>query len=302
MSTRVDTEEIESTRSEKLLAVLLGVFMLVGTVWFYAQVPSWVESAVPQGNDASVQRVMNEQARAEEARWEAETKRDDARAELDVAREDYKLALQEGQREGAAREAYDVAQARYDRAQADLESAVANSDEADEAVEDVQRDLNGDNHSGTQAWIIAIVRLLFITGWTFVSYQAIARMRRRESRYLTLGFAGAAVGAIMALVFAVDYITDYVDPLDLGPFVLSILGVAATVVAFRVLQKYLAARLPGRRVRKGECPFCGFPLREAGLEHGPHCAGCGRDVVARCSNCEVSRRVGSSYCVACGSA
>ena len=101
-------------------------------------------------------------------------------------------------------------------------------------------------------------------------------------------------------VFAVDYVTDYIDPLDLGPFVLSAIGVAATIVTFRVLQRYLAARLPGRRVRKGECPFCGFPLRESGLQDGPHCAGCGRDVVAPCAACAAPRRVGSSYCGACG--
>jgi hypothetical protein len=124
---------------------------------------------------------------------------------------------------------------------------------------------------------------------------------------VALAFAAAAVGAIMALVFAVDYVTDYVtdyvDALDLGPFVLSSLGVVATVVAFRVLQRYLAARLPGRRVRKGECPFCGFPLRDAGLQGGPRCAGCGRDVVGACSSCGAPRRVGGSpHCVTCGSA
>jgi hypothetical protein len=93
---------------------------------------------------------------------------------------------------------------------------------------------------------------------------------------VALAFAAAAVGAIMALVFAVDYVTDYVtdyvDALDLGPFVLSSLGVVATVVAFRVLQRYLAARLPGRRVRRGSARSAGSPLRVGG---SPHCVTCG---------------------------
>ena len=73
------------------------------------------------------------------------------------------------------------------------------------------------------AWLVA--------AWTIGAYRLMAQLRRRDSRYLTLAFAGAAVGAVMALVFTVDYVTDYIDPLDLGPFVLSALGVAATVVA-----------------------------------------------------------------------
>lgn len=302
MSTRVDTEEIEATRSEKLLAVLLGVFMLVGTIWFYVQVPAWVDAVVPGTGDATVQSAMRDQVRAEEERWSAETARDERREELDVAREEYKVALQEGRDTTVAKQAYDAAQTAYDSAQAELREVAQDAEEAQDALQRAQDEYARDSRGGTQAWIVAVVRLLFVAGWTAVAYRAIARMRRRESRYLALGFAGAAVGAIMALVFAVDYVTDYIDPLDLGPFVLSLLGVAATIVAFRVLQRYLAARLPGRRVRKGECPFCGFPLREAGLEHGPHCAGCGRDVVAPCASCDAPRRVGSSHCTSCGRA
>ena len=65
-------------------------------------------------------------------------------------------------------------------------------------------------------------------------------------------------------MLAGDYITDYVDPLSLGPLVLSLFGVVATIAAFAVLQRYLARRIPIRRVRKGECPFCGYPVRGAG--------------------------------------
>lgn len=101
---------------------------------------------------------------------------------------------------------------------------------------------------------------------------------------------------MLALWYAVDYITDYVDPLDLGPIVLSLLGAAATLAAFVALQRYLARRIPGRRVRKGECPFCGYPVRG----DGPHCEGCGREVTADCAACGQLRRVGSSHCMACG--
>ncbi|MBA4609356.1 hypothetical protein H1W00_12795 [Aeromicrobium sp. Marseille-Q0843] len=300
MSTRVDTEQIESTRSEKLLAVLLAAFLLVGAVWFYAKVPAWVDGALPQVDDRAVVQAESRQAEADQARWDAETERDEARLQLDLEREEYKVALQEGEGAADARQEYEEAQAEYDRVDAELEAATAAAGTAEEEAQQAREAYDQENRSGLKAWLVAGIRLAFIAGWTFGAYQLMARLRRRESRYLTLAFAGAAVGAIMALVFAVDYITDYVDPLDLGPFVLSALGVVATVVAFRVLQKHLAARVPGRRVRKGECPFCGFPLHDAGLDGGPHCAGCGRDVIADCASCGAPRRVGSPHCAACG--
>ncbi|SKB09862.1 zinc ribbon domain-containing protein [Aeromicrobium choanae] len=300
MSTRVDTEQIESTRSEKLLAVLLAAFLLVGAVWFYAKVPAWVDGALPQVDDTAVVEAESRQAEADQARWDAETERDEARLQLDLEREEYKVALQEGEGVADARQEYGQAQAKYDQVDAELKAATAASGIAEKEAEQARDAYEQENRSGLKAWLVAGIRLAFVAGWTVGAYQLMARLRRRESRYLTLAFAGAAVGAIMALVFAVDYITDYVDPLDLGPFVLSALGVVATVVAFRVLQKHLAARVPGRRVRKGECPFCGFPLHDAGLDGGPHCAGCGRDVIADCAACGSPRRVGSPHCATCG--
>lgn len=300
MSTRVDTEEIESTRSEKLLAVLLAIFLLVGTVWFYVKVPAWVESVAPGPDGSAVVAAENRSHELDERMWSAETAREEARHEMDLVREEFRVALQEGVGVEQARAEYEAARAAYDRADERYDEASAAAREASEAAGKARDDFERENGSGLKAWLSALIRFGFVVGWTIASYRIIAQLRRRESRYLTLAFAGAAVGAIMALVFAVDYVTDYIDPLDLGPFVLSAIGVAATIVTFRVLQRYLAARLPGRRVRKGECPFCGFPLRESGLQDGPHCAGCGRDVVAPCAACAAPRRVGSSYCGACG--
>jgi hypothetical protein len=205
-TTRVDVEDLESTRSERFLAVVLTAFLLIGAIWLYVKTDSWFGEYV-----------------------------------------DYR---------------------------------------ADGTTVD---------HEGSDA-LVAVLRLVVVLGILGASYLLIGRLRRDRSRYLPLGFSVAATGAILALVFAVDYITEYIDPLDLGPIVLSLLGGAATVGAFVGLQRYLARHIPGRRVRKGECPFCGYPAREG----GPYCEGCGREVLADCSTCHAHRRVGSTHCVACG--
>jgi hypothetical protein len=120
-------------------------------------------------------------------------------------------------------------------------------------------------------------------------------VRRPGSRYFTVAVAVVGYAAILAFVLAADYITDYVDPLDLGPLVLSLFGIALTLLAFVALQRYLGRRIPLRRVRKRECPFCGYPVRG-----NRRCEGCGRDVVASCSACGADRRVGVLHCGACG--
>ena len=86
-------------------------------------------------------------------------------------------------------------------------------------------------------------------------------------------------------------------PVRRGILLLSLIGVAATVVAFWLLQRYLARRLPLRRVRRRQCPYCGFPV-----DDNERCEGCGREVQAACAHCAAPRRIGAPFCGACGRA
>jgi hypothetical protein len=140
-----------------------------------------------------------------------------------------------------------------------------------------------------------VLRLLFALGVLGAAYGLVLLLR--GSRYLTLGLAAVAAAAVLALVFAGDYIEDYVEWRDTGPLVLSAAGVALTVGAFWALQRYLQRRIPLRRLRKHECPFCGFPTGS-----NRSCEGCGRDVVGSCSHCGERRRVGVVFCGSCGKA
>jgi hypothetical protein len=94
-----------------------------------------------------------------------------------------------------------------------------------------------------------------------------------------------------------DYVGHHIDVEQLGPLVLSIAGIGLTLGTFWWLQRYLARRIPQRRVRKGECPFCGYPARG-----GDHCEGCGRSMIGECTTCHEPRRVGAFHCGACGAA
>jgi hypothetical protein len=300
MSTRVDVEEIQTTTSEKLLALVLTVFLLIGGIWTYQRIDDVVREAV---GVESVQPSPAEQAALQQldharTRLNAATQaRAAARDNLELRREAYRTALDAGRKAPQLERAYGAAQARFRRAQRAVVTAeqavVAAQPAADRANDRVAAEQ--EDRQDRRDLFTFFLRLLLVAASVGVGYSLLARLRRRGSRYFMVAIAVVAYAAILALVFAVDYITDYVDPLDLGPLVLALFGIAATLLAFVGLQRYLARRLPQRRVRKRECPFCGYPVRDT-----THCEGCGRETVASCSACGADRRVGVLHCGACG--
>ncbi len=300
MSTRVDVEEIQTTTSEKLLALVLTVFLLIGGIWTYQRIDDVVRDAVgvesvqpSPAEQAALQRLYQARTRLNAATQARAAARDN----LELRREAYRTALDAGRKAPQLERAYEAAQARFRRAQRAVVTAeqavVAAQPAADRANDRVAAER--EDKQDRRDLITFLFRLLLVAASLGVGYWLLARLRRRGSRYFMVAVAVVAYAAILALVFAVDYITDYVDPLDLGPLILALFGIAATLLAFVALQRYLARRLPQRRVRKRECPFCGYPVRDT-----THCEGCGRETVASCSACGADRRVGVLHCGACG--
>jgi len=239
------------------------------------------------------------------ARLGAARRREAARRSALVdRREAYRTALDEGSSSPQLKQRYVRAQVAYARTQAARRGAQRERAAARPAADAAQDRLAAaerreqarvdaaERHDGRVSFIRRLVLLLALLG---AAYLLLGRLRRIRSRYLPAGMAAVAAVALAALVMAVDYLTDYVEVTELGVLVLSLAGALLTLLAFVALQRYLARRVPERRVRKGECPFCGFP---AG--NHAHCEGCGRDVVAACASCSAPRRVGTRHCRACG--
>jgi uncharacterized protein YdaU (DUF1376 family) len=300
MSVRVEVEEMETTKSEKLLAVVLALFLLIGGIWAYQRIDDEVREAV--GTAAATADEQAAIARHERARTQlirATRTRDDALRQLELSREAYRTALDADRRDAALERDYRSAQAAHEQAVAAVRRADGEARAAAPAADAARRrigDASGERQE-RRALIAFALRLAFVLGAIALAYWLVGRLRRAGSRWFPLALAAVGFAAVLAFVMAVDYVTDYVDPLDLGPLVLSLFGIAATLIAFAVLQRYLVRRLPRRRVRRRECPFCGYPARE-----GSHCEGCGREVAAACATCGESRRVGAAHCVACGAA
>ena len=308
MSTRVDVEEIEVTRGEYVLAFVLGVFLLVGGLWAYFQIDDVVrdetfrdpaaaltapERTTLNRRDAAVRRAATARARARERRAALVDSREAYRTALDAGRQD--AGLEREYRQDQAR--YEAALALSRRRTAQARAARAAARPVDARLARLQRaeDERAEDERRRDELVTAGLRLVLVLGLLAASLALMVRQRRRRSRWAVAGYAGVGAAGVLALVMGVDYLTEWFDPVDLGPLVLSLLGVAVTLVALGALQRHLARRLPGRRVRRGECPFCGFPTGR-----GDHCEGCGRTVIAPCARCAAPRRVGTSHCAACG--
>lgn len=303
MSTRLDVEEIQTTKGEKLLAVVLALFLLIGGIWAYVKIDDAVRTSSPPdysyrgtpAEQAALARLGDADRRLARAEREAASARDN----LELRREAYRTALDAKRPAAQLEKAYNRAQTRFAQAQQGQAAARRAVAAAQPAASAAQRHIAKvqTGRENRRELIAFVFRLAFVLANIAFGYWLLARLRRRRSRYYPVAMAFVGYAAILALFMASDYLTDYFDPLDLGPLVLSLFGIVATLLAMVALQRYLAKRLPARRVRKSECPFCGYPVRA-----NEHCEGCGREVIAPCAQCTEPRRVGALHCGACGAA
>lgn len=309
--TRSGAGEIETSGVEKVLAVVLAVFIAIGAVWTYVKLDD-----VARGDSTSIylpdrKLIDREELSAIERHREAVRSVQGARSDrrtairqLEIRREAYRTALDANQPATELQAGYETAQARLASASSKLAAAVAVEVRARPEAADGRERLTeqrqdaakrADDDRARHDRIVFALRLALLTLILAGAYLLLSRLRSRHSRYLPAALAWIGATAALAIVMAADYTDSYLAFDEVGPLAISIVGVALTLIAFVALQRFLAKRVPARRVRRGECPFCGFPVRDR-----PHCEGCGREVVADCSSCQKDRRVGTARCGFCG--
>jgi hypothetical protein len=307
MKTHIDADEIETTRGERLLAVVLAAFLLVGSLWAYVKLDD-VHQGPVYGDPVTLLSVPDRAllTRHDDAVVSARAADDDVRERRSVLvdrREAYRTVLDAGTNDPKLKRAYQAAQRRFDatvrdavRLHAQARAARIAARPADARLATVEREqtARADDQRLQNDLVTAGLRLLLVLGSLAGMLRLMLALRRSRSRWIVVGYAGVGAATALALVMAGDYLTDLVDPTELGPLVLSLVGTAFTLAAIAGLQRYLARRIPARRVRRAECPFCGYPTR------GEHCEGCGRAVVAPCAQCTQPRRVGAQHCAVCG--
>lgn len=307
MSTRVEADEIHVTRSEKTLAVVLAVFMLIGGLWVYFEPldrDEGLDSYQPVAQTAREDAAIAKREDAARTLRRARRTQEEARRNLVLRREAYRTELDAGRSATGSETAFRRAERNFTAAERRSRQSAAAAARTRPAAKQAEHSLAArqevadmratDRRHGRErtTFLIRLAWVIAALGTGFLLQQ---RMRRRRSRYLTAGLAFVGFATAQALVMAVDYTTDYIDVGRIGPAVLSATGVAMSLGAMAALQRHLAKRLPARRVKKRECPVCAYPV-----SGNRFCEGCGREVLAECTTCGADRRVGAMRCGACG--
>ncbi len=299
MRIRPDVEDIQTTRTEKLLAGVLAIFVLLGGLWTYQKLDDVVRSHVKVPTFQTAGPASERLSRATFRESRAEGRRRRALQNLELKREAYRTALEAKEPGAQLKAEYEAAQ--QELAAADREVADAQSEAASlrPAAAREQRRLSAriEAAQDRQERDSFFVRLGLTFAYIAGAFGLLVWMRRRTSRWFPLAGGVLVATTILAFVFAADYLTDYVDPFDWGIAAIAGAGIVATLLVYSGVERYLIRRIPQRRVKRRQCPFCGYPVGE-----NTHCEGCGREVVAPCTKCDAPRLVGTAYCAACGSA
>jgi hypothetical protein len=304
----VGAEEVETSASEKLLAVVLAVFIAVGAIWAYERLDHVDRPSHPQASGIAPhdRAALLRSRQATAAKREAIRRQSRAVQALELQREAYRTALDAGEPSATLRQRYAAAQVELAAARVALRDAKHVKETVAPPAAAAQRRIGQAETAAMQRFddeqrnhdrLVFVLRLALLVALLAGSYYLLGRLRARHSRYLPTAFALIFAAAALALVMAADYTGDYIEFATVGPLAISLAGIALTLAAFVALQRYLRRRVPVRRVRRGDCPFCGYPVRG-----GRHCEGCGRQVVANCAACQHPRRVGTPRCAACGNA
>jgi hypothetical protein len=307
---RAGDGEIETSTAEKVLALVLAIFIAIGAFWAYDKLDEVAQPAISTHQPNAALRDRAEQAaidRHREAIGEVRAARRDGQEttrQLELRREAYRTALDAGKPSAELQAEYEAAQVKLAAASRDLKVANVTEERTQPAAldaearteerrEDALAERDGEETKHDR--VVFLLRLVLLFGMLAGSYRLLIRLRSRNSRYLPAALALTGATAVLAIAMAGDYTGSYLDFAEVGPLAISIAGIALTLAAFVALQRFLAKRVPARRVRRGECSFCGFPLRGTS-----HCEGCGRTAIAACSNCGQDRRVGTPRCGHCG--
>ncbi|MCL6580212.1 MAG: zinc ribbon domain-containing protein [Firmicutes bacterium] len=311
-----ELEEVENSRVERLLAVGLVIFLLVGGFWVLARLgeiperPDWAAIEQAEGKPAveeAWRQAMADYERAQVAAGEAAAALTQARAEYEYRREEYRFALERGLDDPALAEAYakartamEQAAVRYEVAEAARVALEARLKEPQQAYDDVMRRVQEAYERADARYQLAAFALRFgyalplfglsVWGWF--------ALRRRRSRHLILATAVMAFAGIQTLGLLGQY--GWYLLRDVAPLALSVAGSAVCVAGLVAVRRWALnpRRLAVARLRRGQCPLCGFPL-QAGATH---CVGCGRRVVEACPGCENPNVTGSPFCGHCGRA
>lgn len=315
MNVHLDEQErTEATRAEKVLALGLVVFLLLGGLWVLdrlGDIPARPDYALLEARHGiaplqeEVSRLARDLGQAQQALTQAQEAESQARVQYEFRREEYRTALDAGRDDPARKAAYQEALAAYQRAQEATRAATAVVARWQEALREPQARLEekraalsaefarASRQYETRVLLLRLAYALPVLGLAVLAWQG---LRRRQFPYLVLitSFTGFAVIQAAFLVGSYAW-TLFRAWAQLG---VSLVGVAITAAGIVSLRRYVFSprRVARARARAGQCIRCGLPL----ARDYAFCPECGNRVAEPCPHCGQLRPSSLPICPHCG--
>ncbi|MEW6399159.1 MAG: zinc ribbon domain-containing protein [Bacillota bacterium] len=309
-----EQERAEATRAEKVLALGLVAFLLLGGLWVLDRLgdiparPDYGAVAARYGIAAleeEVSRLQGDLNQARQALGQAQENESRARVEYEFRREEYRTALDAGREDRERKATYQQALAAYDRAREATQAAARVVARWEDALRNPQARLEEKRAAVSAEYArasrqyetrVLLLRLGYALPVLALAVAAWQALRRRHFPYLALLTSFMAFAVLQAAFLVGSYAwTLFRAWAQLG---VSLTGAAITAAGMVALRRYVFS--PGRvmraRARAGQCPRCGLPL---GREY-VFCPECGNRVAESCPHCGNRRPVSLPICPHCG--
>ena len=309
--------EREVTRAEKVLALALAIFLLIGglrAAWSINHIfpyPDYMQmhrQFVPAALEEEVNALLRQENTKQAALQRLRDEESTLLAQYEIAREEYRTMLDRGIDDAAKKAMWEQARARHEETLAAISAAetVLRDFQAD-ALQPKQHTL-WEYHAQLETHFNQLTtRRNLYAGLALMAYAlagfALAlwifnlfRSKPVLSRYGVIGTSFLLFGVMQML--AITYYTGFPFLRDLIPveWIISIAGSGLSIAGIVLLKnRYFSAEaVRNRRLWKKACPGCGYP------QPGKFCIRCGGAQTQNCCHCGLPTNRYSLWCRECG--
>jgi len=306
-----EDEKIETTRGEKILALAMVIFLLIGGINVLnelkgipdrPQMDTYYEEYGIFKLEAEEDNIAAELKTASKALENANAEFSRAKENYLFKREEYRVILDKGEKDEVKKREHEEARERYEKSQVRLDAAQAVCDEIKVRLEQKReevsnaRKLASDEYKRDyQIYRLKVlgIRLAFVLPLLAVAIVMFLKAKKTRSKYIIHANAFMAFASLLLMYMIIENVWKVVHIIGI-----SVLGAVACGVSLAYLKKQFFSfeRISMSRLKENKCPWCGFPIRY----EMPYCQNCGKKLAEKCPECGKMRPILARFCPNCG--
>lgn len=307
----------EVTRAEKILALALAVFLLIGGLRVALAInavfphPDYMvlrEQFIPQVMQQEMVTLWNQKSEKLAELERLRVEKGSLRLQYETAREEYRTLLDRGIDDNLKKDRWEQARGSYEETKVIISAAETTLHDFQDDVLSPKETLFTETEARfneqhalltSQRNLWAGLALMFYALFVFALVIWAFNLFRNKpllSRYAVIGTSFMGFGALQLLVISYNIVYPFLQGLLPMEWIISLGGSSLSIAGIILLKnKFFSAEVVGsRRLWKQSCPACGFPYP------GNYCARCGVPQKRVCANCGLLTGRFLPWCQECG--